>query len=105
MTKNHRCRDRPVMMSSVRPSAKYSCSGSRLMFWKRQDRDRRLVRRRQRRSAGLHASDLQPRRAARLPIAGDGHRLGNASSTSPTKRNPRLCKCANQGLVVAVVAE
>ena len=33
MTKNHGCRDRPVMMSSVRPSAKYSCSGSPLMFW------------------------------------------------------------------------
>ena len=33
MTKNHGCRDRPVMMSSVSPSAKYSCSGSPPMFW------------------------------------------------------------------------
>src|SRR5437868_2885677 len=26
-------RERPVMMSSTMPSAKYSCSGSPLMFW------------------------------------------------------------------------
>jgi hypothetical protein len=26
-------RDRPVIMSSTMPSAKYSCSGSALMFW------------------------------------------------------------------------
>src|SRR5262245_16416054 len=32
--KNHqRMHDSPVMMSSTRPSAKYSCSGSPLMFW------------------------------------------------------------------------
>ena len=33
MTKNQGWRDSPVMMSSVRPSAKYSWSGSPLMFW------------------------------------------------------------------------
>jgi hypothetical protein len=32
MTKNQRSFDRPVMMSSEMPSAKYSCSGSPLML-------------------------------------------------------------------------
>jgi hypothetical protein len=32
MTKNHRMRDSAVMISSTIPSAKYSCSGSPLMF-------------------------------------------------------------------------
>src|SRR5215475_2188653 len=34
MTNNDLKRDRAVMMSSTRPSTKYSCSGSPLMFWK-----------------------------------------------------------------------
>ena len=33
MTKNAEMRDSAVMMSSTRPSTKYSCSGSPLMFW------------------------------------------------------------------------
>jgi hypothetical protein len=33
ITKSHLIRDRPVMISSTIPSAKYSCSGSPLMFW------------------------------------------------------------------------
>src|SRR5437016_9039539 len=33
MTKSHLIRARPVRMSSTMPSAKYSCSGSPLMFW------------------------------------------------------------------------
>ena len=33
MTKSQRKRDSAVMMSSMMPSAKYSCSGSPLMFW------------------------------------------------------------------------
>ena len=33
MTKSDLDRDSPVMMSSTMPSAKYSCSGSPLMFW------------------------------------------------------------------------
>jgi hypothetical protein len=33
MTKNQRIRDSAVMISSTMPSAKYSCSGSPLMFW------------------------------------------------------------------------
>ena len=33
MTNSDRIRDRAVMMSSTMPSAKYSCSGSPLMFW------------------------------------------------------------------------
>src|SRR5262245_49273621 len=33
MTNSHLMRDSPVMMSSTMPSAKYSCSGSPLMFW------------------------------------------------------------------------
>jgi hypothetical protein len=33
MTKNHRTFDSAVMMSSLMPSAKYSCSVSPLMFW------------------------------------------------------------------------
>src|SRR6478752_3630069 len=32
MTKSHLIRERPVMMSSTIPSAKYSCSGSPLIF-------------------------------------------------------------------------
>jgi len=34
MTMSSRKRDKAAMMSSVTPSAKYSCSGSPLMFWK-----------------------------------------------------------------------
>src|SRR6266576_84673 len=34
MTKSHLMRDNPEMMSSTMPSAKYSCSGSLLRFWK-----------------------------------------------------------------------
>jgi hypothetical protein len=33
MTKNHRTLDNAMMMSSVMPSEKHSCSGSPLMFW------------------------------------------------------------------------
>jgi len=33
MTKNHLIFDNAVMISSTMPSAKYSCSGSPLMFW------------------------------------------------------------------------
>ena len=33
ITNSHLIRDNPVMMSSTIPSAKYSCSGSPLMFW------------------------------------------------------------------------
>ena len=33
ITKNQRNLDSAVMMSSLIPSAKYSCSGSPLMFW------------------------------------------------------------------------
>ena len=33
MTKSALKRDSAVMMSSTMPSAKYSCSGSPLMFW------------------------------------------------------------------------
>ena len=33
MTNSDFDRDSPVMMSSTMPSAKYSCSGSPLMFW------------------------------------------------------------------------
>ena len=33
MTKSHRIRESAVMISSTMPSAKYSCSGSPLMFW------------------------------------------------------------------------
>src|SRR5512133_736082 len=33
MTKSHRMRESAVMISSTIPSAKYSCSGSPLMFW------------------------------------------------------------------------
>ena len=33
MTKSHLIRERAVMISSTMPSAKYSCSGSPLMFW------------------------------------------------------------------------
>ena len=32
MTKSHDTRDRPVIKSSARPSAKYSCSGFPLLF-------------------------------------------------------------------------
>jgi hypothetical protein len=34
ITNSNLKRDRPVMMSSTRPSTKYSCSGSPLIFWK-----------------------------------------------------------------------
>ena len=34
MTKNHLTRDNALVMSSTMPSAKYSCSGSPLMFVK-----------------------------------------------------------------------
>ena len=34
ITNSHLMRDNPVVMSSTIPSAKYSCSGSPLMFWK-----------------------------------------------------------------------
>ena len=33
ITKSQRMRERAVMISSTMPSAKYSCSGSPLMFW------------------------------------------------------------------------
>src|ERR1700687_4369292 len=33
MTMSHLIRDSAVMISSTMPSAKYSCSGSPLMFW------------------------------------------------------------------------
>jgi hypothetical protein len=33
MTNSERMRDSPVVISSTIPSAKYSCSGSPLMFW------------------------------------------------------------------------
>src|SRR5260370_40425535 len=33
ITKSEGTRDKAVMMSSTIPSAKYSCSGSPLMFW------------------------------------------------------------------------
>jgi hypothetical protein len=33
ITNSHLIRDKPVMISSTTPSAKYSCSGSPLMFW------------------------------------------------------------------------
>ena len=33
ITNSHLIRDSPVVMSSTMPSAKYSCSGSPLMFW------------------------------------------------------------------------
>jgi hypothetical protein len=33
MTKGQRMRESAVMISSTMPSAKYSCSGSPLMFW------------------------------------------------------------------------
>jgi hypothetical protein len=33
ITNSHLIRDNPVMISSTMPSAKYSCSGSPLMFW------------------------------------------------------------------------
>ena len=33
MTKSQRMRDRAVVISSTMPSAKYSCSGSPLIFW------------------------------------------------------------------------
>jgi hypothetical protein len=33
ITNSHLIRDSPVMISSTSPSAKYSCSGSPLMFW------------------------------------------------------------------------
>jgi len=34
MTNSHRMRESAVMISSTMPSAKYSCSGSPLIFWK-----------------------------------------------------------------------
>ena len=34
ITNSHLIRDSPVLMSSTIPSAKYSCSGSPLMFWR-----------------------------------------------------------------------
>ncbi len=72
MTNSQRMRDSAVMMSSTMPSAKYSCSGSPLMFWNGKHRDRRLVRQRQRRCGGrmrLAAS------ACAHPV--DAHRPGD----------------------------
>jgi hypothetical protein len=54
ITNNHLIRDSPVMMSSTMPSAKYSCSGSPLMFWNGRTAIEGLSGR-ARRSAGLSA--------------------------------------------------
>ena len=43
ITNSHLIRDKPVMISSTTPSAKYSCSGSPLMFWNGRHCNRRLI--------------------------------------------------------------
>ena len=80
ITKNQRSLDSAVMMSSLMPSEKYSCSGSPLMLVNGKHRDGGPIGQRQaRRRCRLD-------RRTRLPAA--RIRAGCCARTSPTKRKP-----------------
>ena len=83
MTKNQRSLDSAVMMSSLMPSEKYSCSGSPLMLVNGKHGDRWPVGRRQHRARRLAQALTSPHRRmvpARSPSGCDVN--------SPTKRKP-----------------
>ena len=107
MTENQRCRDKPVMMSSVRPSAKYSCSGSLAHVLEGQNRNRRLVRKRQRFGIGRKSwpSSVVAVRQEREPVVDARLARRRTVSTLADKAKSALAQRANQALIVAAVAE
>jgi len=92
MTNSQRMRDNAVMMSSTTPSAKYSCSGSPLMFWNGK--------------AAMEGLSGRASACAGVSFDSAGSVLGElkpsddcASLTSPTNRNPlratvRIRRCS-----------
>src|SRR6185436_4460192 len=77
VTCNQRSRESPVMMSSVRPWAKYSCSGSSLRFAKGRTATEGLS---ERARVGLGDADAM--------LGGTGPVELFPSRTMPTKRTP-----------------
>ena len=93
MTKNQRSFDSAVMMSSLIPSEKYSCSGSPLMLMKGSTA---IAGRSGRGSAGACCFSADGAAAAVLSAV---------SVTSPTKRTPLRADGADQPLRLAAVVD
>ena len=96
MTNSQRTRDNAVMMSSTTPSAKYSCSGSPLMFRNGKTAIDGLSGR-TKLGAGT-SCDVAGSTARGSKLCG-----GRASMTSPTESEPFAENCPDQALFLPAV--